>query len=146
MQRAKLPSLRVLTLYIGVDDYGFDGDSSTIQDLLSQSDFPKLTYLGITDSEMQDDIAEAVLSSKYIDQIFTLDLSMGTLTDKGGELLLNELPKHSNIMLLNLEYHFLSDEMMEKLEGIDGIDVNVDDQQEADEYDGEIYYYPMLTE
>ncbi len=146
VQRAKLPSLRVLTLYIGVEDYGFDGDISTIRDFLSQSDFPKLTYLGITDSEMQDDIAEAVLDSKYMDQIYTLDLSMGTLTDKGGQLLLNELPKHSNIMLLNLEYHFLSDAMMKKLERLDGVDVNVDDQQEADEYDGETYYYPMLTE
>jgi len=146
VQRAKLPSLEHLILYIGVDNYGFDGDISTIQNFLAQSDFPKLTYLGITDSEIQDEITEAVLASKYIDQISSLDLSMGTLTDKVGELLLEELPKHPNIVMLNLKFHYLSDKMMKRLEGLDNVDVNVDDQQEEDEYDGEIYYYPMLTE
>ena len=35
--------------------------------------------------------------------------------------------------------------MMEKLEALEA-EVDVDDQQEDDEYDGEIYRYPMLTE
>ncbi len=35
---------------------------------------------------------------------------------------------------------------MEKLEALPGIQVNVDNQQEADEFDGDVYYYPMLTE
>ena len=35
--------------------------------------------------------------------------------------------------------------MMEKLTELP-IEINVDDQQEEDEYDGEIYRYPMLTE
>ena len=87
VKNAKLPSLQTLLLYIGVDDYGFDGDISTIKDLLANSDFPKLTYLGLTDSEIQDEITEAVFDSKYISQITTLDLSMGSLTDKGGRRL-----------------------------------------------------------
>lgn len=144
--KAKLPELETLLLYLGVEDYGFDGNAETIKKLLSQSDFPKLTYLGLTDSELEDEIAELVLQSKYIDQIETLDLSNGTLTDKGGEILLEKLPAHANVKKLNLEYHFLSDEMMEDLCDLSGIEVNVDDQQEADEYDGELYYYPMLTE
>ena len=44
IQNAKLPSLQTLLLYIGIDDYGFDGDISTIKDLLAKSDFPNLTY------------------------------------------------------------------------------------------------------
>ena len=113
---------------------------------MAESDFPKLTYLGITDSEIQDEVAEAVLDCKYMDRITTLDLSMGTLTDKGGQMLLDKLPEYPNIKQLKLEYHFLSDDMMEKLEALPGVQVNVEDQQEADDYDGEIYYYPMLTE
>lgn len=146
VQKAKLPSLETLLLYIGIEDYGFDGDISTIKELLANSDFPKLTYLGITDSDIQDEIAEAVLACKYIDRIDSLDLSLGTLTDKGGQLLLDGLPKHTNIKKLDLGYHFLSDSMMKKLEGLAGVEVDVDEQQEADEYDGETYYYPMLTE
>jgi len=146
VRNAKLPSLQTLLLYIGVDDYGFDGDISTIQDLLAKSDFPELKYLGLTDSEIQDEITEAVLASKYISQITTLDLSMGSLTDKGGQMLLEKLPDYPNIKNLNLEYHYLSDKMMQKLESLPDVEVNVDDQQEADEYDGDVYYYPMLTE
>ena len=47
-------------------------------------DFPKLQYLGISDSEIQDELAEVVVNSRYMNQIETLDLSNGTLTDKGG--------------------------------------------------------------
>ena len=71
---------------------------------------------------------------------------MGSLTDKGGQMLLEKLPDYPNIKNLNLEYHYLSDKMMHKLEDLADVEVNVDDQQEADDYDGEVYYYPMLTE
>ena len=102
--------------------------------------------MGLTDSEIQDEITEAVFDSKYIDRITTLDLSMGSLTDKGGQILLDKIPEYPNIKQLELEYHYMSDEMMEKLEALPGVQVNVEDQQEADDYDGELYFYPMLTE
>lgn len=142
---AELPELRNLILYIGVEDYGFDGDVSDIEAMLTKSDFAKLEVLGIMDSEIQDEITEVVVKSKYMNQIEKLDLSMGSLSDKGGEILLKEVPEHANIKALNLEYHFMSDAMMKKLEGL-SIEVNVEDQQEDDEYDGEIYRWPMLTE
>ena len=142
---AELPELRNLLLYIGVEDYGFDGDVSDIESMLTKSDFAKLEVLGIMDSEIQDEITEVVVRSKYMKQIEALDLSMGSLSDEGGEILLKELPGYENIKAVNLEYHFMSDAMMKKLKGL-SIDVNVEDQQEDDEYDGEIYRWPMLTE
>ncbi len=149
VQKAVLPSLKKLLLYIGVEDYGFDGDIQTIRDLLAESDFSALTYLGITDSEIQDEITQAVLESKYISQVTTLDLSYGTLTDKGGAMLLEQLPNYAGIQKLNLEYHFLSSAMVEKISAMceaQGIEVNMEEQQEPDDYDGEVYYWPMLTE
>lgn len=142
---AKMPELRNLLLYIGVEDYGFDGDISDIENMLTKSDFPKLEVLGIMDSEIQDEITEVVVKSKYMKQIEELNLSMGSLTDQGGGILLQELPSCAAIRYVDLEYHYMSDEMMEKLTELP-IEINVDDQQEEDEYDGEIYRYPMLTE
>lgn len=142
---AELPELRNLFLYIGVEDYGFDGTVSDIADMLAKSDFPKLEALGIMDSEIQDEIAEAVVKCKYMNQITVLDLSLGTLTDKGGEILLKELPSCENIKSVDLHYHYMSEDMMKKLQGL-AVSVNVDEQQEEDEYNGEIYRYPMLTE
>ena len=84
-------------------------------------------------------------SYKYIKQVERLELSMGSLTDKGGQLLLDKLPEFPNVKELDLHYHYLSDEMMEKLEQLP-IEVDIDEQNEPDEWDDEIYYYPMLTE
>lgn len=145
IQKAKLPSLKKLLLYIGVDNYGFDGDADTIKDLLEGADFPSLTYLGIVDSEIQDELTEVVLASKYMGQISTLDLSMGTLTDEGGALLLEKLPAYPNVKTLDVHYHYLTDEMMEKLENLP-IAVDVSEQNEAEEYHGEIWMNAMLTE
>ena len=145
IQNAKLPNLKKLLLYIGIEDYGFDGNADTIKELLDKADFPKLSYLGITDSEIQDELAQVVLNSKFMGQIETLDLSMGTLTDKGGALLFETLPKWPNIKTLDVHYHYLSDEMEEKLCSLP-ITVDVSEGEEPDEYDGEIYMNAMLTE
>ena len=149
IQNAKMPALEKLSLYMGSDNYGFDGNANTIRELLEKSDFPKLRYLGILDSEIQDELAEVVLDSKYMKQIETLDLSYGTLTDKGGELIANKIGDYPNIKKIELEYHFLTDDGGKKLEAAvkkAGKEINLDDQQEADDYDGEVYYYAMLTE
>lgn len=145
IQDAKLPSLKKLLLYIGIEDYGFDGNEDTVKELLEKADFPQLTYLGIEDSEIQDELAQVVLDSKFMGQINTLDLANGTLTDKGGELLLKELPKWPNVKKLDIHYHYLSDEMVEKLEMLP-IEIDASEGNEEEEYDGDIYRNAMLTE
>lgn len=142
---AKLPALKSLKLYIGIEDYGFSGSIDDIKDLLEKSDFPKLESLAICDSEIQDEITEVVLQSKYMKQIKRLELSMGSLTDQGGQKLVDQLPQFPNVQELDVHYHYLSDDMMEKLEKLP-MDVDVDEQNEPDEWDDEVYYYPMLTE
>lgn len=145
IQNAKLPNLKKLLLYIGVEYYGFDGNADTVKELLEQGDFPKLSYLGITDSEIQDELTQVVLDSKYMGQIQTLDLSNGTLTDQGGALLLERLPAYPNIKKLDVHYHYMSDQMAEELEKLP-MEVDVSEGEEPEEYDGEIYRNAMLTE
>lgn len=143
---AKLPSLEKISLYIGIEDYGFDGSVDDIREMLEKSDLPKLKSLGILDSEIQDEIAEVVVKSKYMSQITSLDLSCGTMTDKGGQIILDALPSYKNIKEVDLHYHFMSDEMVDKLDNLEGVDIDTDEQEEEDEWDGEVYRYPMLTE
>ena len=145
IQNACLPNLKKLLLYIGSDNYGFDGDAGTIRTLLSQSNFPKLEYLGIADSEIQDELTEAVLESKYMGQIHTLDLSCGTLSDKGGLLLLEKLPLYPNIKILDLHYHYMTDELTKKLRGLP-LEIDLSEQNEPEEYDGDLWMNAMLTE
>lgn len=144
ISNAILPELTSLNLYMGSREYGFDGDIEDIKELLAHP-FPKLTKLGLVDSEIQDEITAEVVKSAYMNQISELALSMGTLSDKGGRLLLEEVPKHPNITFLDLEYHYMSAKIMLQLLELP-IDVNVDEQQEVYELEGQSYWYPMLTE
>ena len=140
---ANLPALKSLTLYIGVEDYGFDGSIKDIEELLEKSDFPALENLALVDSQIQNEICKAVLDSKYMKQINRLELSMGSLTNKGGQILLDKLLEFPNVKTLDVHYHFLSDEMMEKLEALP-IEVNTDEQNGPE--NDEIDCWPMLTE
>lgn len=142
---ARLPKLKKLNLYFGVEDYGFDGTSDDIASILKADYIKNLTYLGLGDSEIQDEIVEKVVESKNLYNIKTLDLSNGTLTDKGGQMILDNISMFKGLDKLDLTYHYLSEEMMQNLRNT-GINVILDEANEPDEYDGEVYYYPMLTE
>ncbi len=145
IQSAKLPNLKKLLLYIGSDYYGFDGNADTIKTFLEQADFPKLEYLGIADSEIQDELAQVVVSSRFMSQIHTLDLSCGTLSDKGGAVLLETLPAYPNIKMLDVHYHYLSDDMVAKLKELP-LELDASDPNEPEHYRGEIWMNAMLTE
>lgn len=142
---ARLPKLKKLNLYFGVEDYGFDGTIEDIASILKADYIKNLTYLGLGDSEIQDEIVEKVVESKNLYNIKTLDLSNGTLTDKGGQMILDNISMFKGLDKLDLTYHYLSEEMMQNLRNT-GINVILDEANEPDEYDGEVYYYPMLTE
>lgn len=138
---AKLPELRKLELYIGVDNYGFNGSIEDILPLLEKGLFPKLVYLGLKDSEIQDEIAKAAAEAPILDQLEVLDLSEGTLSDEGAEALLAS-DKIKQLKHLDLSYHYMTDEMIRRWNQ-SGISVDVSDQQQSDEDD---WRYPSLTE
>lgn len=139
--RAELPELRKLELYLGVDDYGFDGSLEDVLPLLEQGLFPKLTYLGLKDSEIQDEIAKAVAEAPILDQLDVLDLSQGTLSDEGAEALLAS-DRIKRLKHLDLSHHYMTNEMLIRWKR-SGISVDVSDQQQSDEDD---WRYPSLTE
>lgn len=137
-----LPNLRRLELYLGVDNYGFDGSLEDLLPLIEPGKFPQLTYLGLKNSEIQDEIAEALADAPILDQLHTLDLSLGTLSDKGAEALLAS-ERIKKLQALNLSYHYMSDNMITRWRA-SGLPVDVSDQQKSD--DDEDWRYPSITE
>ncbi|WKL03555.1 STM4015 family protein [Paenibacillus amylolyticus] len=139
--RAELPELRKLELYLGVDDYGFNGSLEDVLPLLEKGLFSKLEYLGLKNSEIQDEIAKAAADAPILDQLQVLDLSEGTLTDEGAEALMKS-DKIQKLKHLNLSYHYMTDKMITRWKQ-SGISVDVSDQQQSDEDD---WRFPLLTE
>ncbi|WP_340021653.1 STM4015 family protein [Paenibacillus sp. FSL K6-1096] len=139
---SRLPNLRKLELYLGVDNYGFDGGLEDILPLIEPGKFPKLTYLGLKNSEIQDEIAQALADAPILDQLDTLDMSLGTLSDEGAEAILAS-ERVKGLKHINLSYHYMSDEMMDRLKN-SGLPVDVSDQQQS--ADDDDWRYPSITE
>jgi hypothetical protein len=128
---AALPKLERLDLWLGSENYGFESAIEDFEPIFSGTKFPALKHLGLMDSEIQDEVAIAVSESAVLKQLETLDLSMGVLSDKGGEALLNSADV-KKLSFLNLRHHFMSDNMMEQLKGL-GIKINLDERDASAE-------------
>ncbi|MEI7024420.1 STM4015 family protein [Paenibacillus sp. y28] len=140
IEQARLPRLKKLELYLGVDEYGFDADLEDVLRLIEPGKFPELTYLGLKDSEIQDEIAAALANAPILDQLHTLDLSMGTLSDEGAEALISS-ERVQRLQRLDLSYHYMSEEMMNRWRQT-GLNVDMSEEQGTDDD----FRYPALTE
>ncbi|WP_188190517.1 STM4015 family protein [Nonomuraea sp. SYSU D8015] len=141
-----LPALEHLELWLGVDEYGGTTTVADLDPILRGERLPALRYLGLQDSEIQDDIAAAVASAPVVARLETLALSMGVLTDQGAEALLTGQPL-THLRRLDLHHHYLTDGMMRRVtEALPGVEVDLSDQEEPDEDDGEEWHYVAVDE
>ncbi len=147
---AHFPNLEYLELWLGVEDYGFDAEISELEVFMQAKNYPKLKYLGLKNSELQDQITEKLFEFDLVQQLEVLDLSLGTLSDQGGQVLLEQLELLRQLKKLDLTHHFLSDQLVEELETAfknTGVELLIDPNG-ADSYqdEDEEYRYPYLTE
>jgi hypothetical protein len=111
---SELPALERLDLWFGSSWYGGDATVDDIRPVLSGGVFPRLRHLGLQNSEIQDEIATAVASAPVVAQLETLALSMGTLSDAGGEALLTGQPLN-HLSTLDLRHHYLTDPVLDRV-------------------------------
>lgn len=147
---AKFPKIQHLELYIGVDGYGFNGSISDIEYFMRRENFPNLKYLGLKNSEIQDEICEKVVKSNIIEGLDILDLSLGTLSDEGARAIVNNADRFKSLKELDLTYNYISDEWIDKLEEIfddSTVEILVD-RDDAESYidDDEEWRFPYITE
>ncbi|MDK0523440.1 STM4015 family protein [Streptomyces sp. ML-6] len=123
---SELPALERLDLWLGVSAYGGDADVADLAPLLSGTRFPRLTHLGLRNSELQNEIASAVASAPVVAQLRVLDLSNGTLGDEGAAALLDGQPL-THLERLDLHHHFMTEPMERRVtEALEPHGVRVD--------------------
>lgn len=115
---ADLPALEYLELWLGTPDYGGNATLADLAPILAGDVFPNLKYLGLRDSEIADDIAEAVAAAPILDRLETLDLSMGTLSDRGALALVSS-PKVARLRKLDISHNYCTPEVLAKFEFLD---------------------------
>ncbi len=131
--KSHLPNLEHLELWLGSDNYGGDVAIDDLKPLLHENLFPKLKYLGLRNSELSDAIAGALNGAPVMNLIETLDLSMGSLSDEGGQALLDN-PAIERLKNLDLHHHYLSIEMVSQFMALP-IEVNVTERETCDDDD-----------
>lgn len=144
ISRCNLPALEHLEIWLGTDEYGWTGNIEDVLPLLDAGRFPKLKFLGLRNSEIADELAGAVATAPVLDQIDSLDLSLGTMTDQGAEALLASA-KVAKLSSLNLHRNYLTDATISRLQTL-GPKVDVGGQEEPDDWDGEPHYYVAVGE
>jgi predicted DNA-binding WGR domain protein len=129
------PNLEYLELWLGTDEYGANYSVADLQPLFSGRLFSKLKYLGLRNAQLADEIAGVIVNSPLLQRIETLDLSLGILTDEGGNGLL-KLPANPTLKKLNLHFNYFSAEMAKKLKALPlTVDVSKpSDMEEDDEW------------
>ncbi|MCC8153022.1 MAG: STM4015 family protein [Tannerellaceae bacterium] len=139
-----LPNLEKLILYLGDENYGWEGDINVVKPLFSKEKFPKLTYLGIVNAHEEDEVVTFFMESDILPQLETMDISCGVLTDKGGRLLLDNVEKIKHLKFIDMHYNFMSEEIQAELKKLP-VKVDVDtDGADVDEDPED--YFPMITE
>ncbi|WKB51845.1 STM4015 family protein [Eleftheria terrae] len=144
LSRSSLPALEHLELWLGTSEYGFEGDAELYRRVLAQLRTPQLRYLGLRDSEIADELAQWLAGEAWIEQLHTLDLSLGTIGDAGAQALCAS-PHVRRLARLDLSHHYISAAWQANLQAL-GPEVVLDDEQTADEYDGQAYRYVAVGE
>jgi hypothetical protein len=142
--RSHLPALEHLELWTGSEAYEANCTVEDFAPLFTDNLFPNLRYLGLRDSEIANDLAIALSQSPLLEQLQVLDLSLGTLDDSGATALLN-CPAIRKLKKLDLHHHFCSNDMMQRLQTL-GIEVDVSEREEPDEWDGQEQRFVAVSE
>jgi uncharacterized protein (TIGR02996 family) len=128
-----LPSLERLTLYLGATE-GDHGCTVTFDDLrgvFEGRNLSRVKHLALANSNLADQIAEAIGRAKVLPQLTSLDLSQGTMTDAGGKALLANRAAFAHLETLDLRRNWLSDAMVSELKSLSKT-VLLDGQEDAD--------------
>ncbi|WP_053175198.1 STM4015 family protein [Nonomuraea sp. SBT364] len=132
---SELPALEHLELFLGSADH--DGARpADLAPLLSGSVFPALKHLGLRNGQNTDELVAALADAPITRRLATLDVSLGTLTDKGARLL--DTPSFGHLDRLDLHHHYMSEEMTERIRirfTDAGVEVDTNDRQQLDEWE-----------
>ncbi|MFG2291967.1 STM4015 family protein [Streptomyces sp. NPDC048603] len=140
-----LPALEHLDLWLGTDEYGGDAVIADLAPILDGSRLPRLRHLGLRNSDIQDDIAVGIASAPVVARLETLDLSLGVLTDVGGNALLTGQPL-THLKRLDIHHNHLGEPLRERLREVlsaAGADLDADPDGAGEHVwgDGEISRY-----
>ncbi|VAW72259.1 hypothetical protein MNBD_GAMMA12-1677 [hydrothermal vent metagenome] len=144
---AMLPALESLTVWFGRELVSDEGVCKALEPLLQGNGYASLKHLGLMNAEVEDEILQALVKAPIMKQLISLNLSMGTMTDNGAQVLLENREVFQHLRSINLSDNHLSKDMSVRLKKMFLGIINTDNQRafEIDE-DGNIETYVSAGE
>ncbi len=115
---AKWPKIEKLEIWCGDPNYGATGGVKELAALFAGTGVPKLVHLGILNCPFADAAVEALIKSKLLRQLRTLDLRMGNLSDRGIDSMVAATDAFSHLDYLDVDDNALTEASKPKLEGL----------------------------
>jgi hypothetical protein len=106
-----------------------------LEPVFTAENLPKVKHLGLANSSLADDIAAALVGSRILPRLESLDLSKGTFSDAGARAILDNWNAFSHLQTIDLTHAYLSDEVVEELRAKTGPTIILEDLQEGGEDD-----------
>ncbi|SHJ06809.1 hypothetical protein SAMN05421803_103332 [Nocardiopsis flavescens] len=141
---SRYPALEHLELWLGVEGYGGTTSAEDLAPLLEGRVHTGIRSLGLRNAEDTDTWVRTVAGSAVLERLEVLDLSMGTLTDAGAEVLLGT-PAFRGLRRLDLHRHFMTAETERRLAEAftaAGVETDVSGRESS----GSGRPYPAVTE
>ena len=104
----ELPALQSLDLSLKSAEEQTSIEDS-VQELILQLDAPRLKHLRIQQTPYSNRIARLLSKSQVLEQLETLDLSNGSLTDEGAQAIIEFRHCFSHLQRLDLRHNWLVD-------------------------------------
>ncbi|VAW72261.1 hypothetical protein MNBD_GAMMA12-1678 [hydrothermal vent metagenome] len=144
--KADLPALEMLIVYFGAVFYGAEGEVGMLKPLFEGKGYPALKQLGLMNALFENEIVQALVKAPIVKQLISLDLSMGTMTDEGGQILIDNVDLFGHLDHINVSDNFLTEKITEKLEKVYPKKMTIGDQKAPNVYDGKVYTYVSVAE
>lgn len=144
---ADLPALEHLELWTGVEEYGGETAPADLGPVLAGGVFPRLRHLGLRNVERLDAWIPELAAAPVVGRVRVLDLSLGDLTDEGGQALVAHASAFAHLERLDLHHHFLGEETVARVRAaLPGVDVDLSHPRNPRVWDGRIHYYTAVAE
>lgn len=116
LAEADLPAIEHLEIWWGTEDYGGACDAGDVASVVAAAArWPRLRWLGLMNADFADTIPAVLLGSDILPRLAELDLSMGTMTDVGAQVILDDAAQFAHLERLNLDDNFIGDELSARL-------------------------------
>ncbi len=110
LSAARWPALDRLTLWFGSPRHGGDCRVEDLASLLDGEHFPRLRHLRLMNATFTDELCEALVSSRLLPRLRSVDLSLGLMTDEGARTLARHAAALGHLQKLSLVNNALTHE------------------------------------